>query len=125
MDRRKKQKVKMNDIASVESLLQETYIDACGQITEAQKIINILTLSTTPEDVDDITKIAREKSNALKIKDSGIKIKLDISKLMTEVIKHNGSVEDAIESRVSGGSASLEGFKDLREWIKANANKNE
>lgn len=123
MNRRKKNKIKLNDITSVESLLQETYMDACKLIDNAQNIVDIIQQTAEPENVDQITKIAKEKSTALKVKDSGIRIKIELAKLMNEIIKHNGSVEDAIESRVSNGAVSTEGFKDLREWIKNNANK--
>ena len=124
MNRRKKTKLKLNDINSLEGLLQETYVDACNQISNAQNVIDVLITTTEPQDVDDITKIAKEKISALKAKDSGIRIKIEIGKLMNEVIKHNGSVEDAIDSRVSQGSTSVEGYNDLRAWIKENATKN-
>jgi hypothetical protein len=39
-----------------------------------------------PVDVDDITKIAKGKVDALKIKDSAIKIKLEIAKLQNDII---------------------------------------
>ena len=124
MNRRKKTKLKLNDINSLEGLLQETYVDACNQISNAQNVIDVLITTTEPQDVDDITKIAKEKISAVKAKDSGIRIKIEIGKLMNEVIKHNGSVEDAIDSRVSQGSTSVEGYNDLRAWIKENATKN-
>ena len=98
--------------------MQEVYGDACSQINDAQRTINELTNSTTAEDVDDATKIAREKSNAQKIKDSGIKIKLEVAKLQADIIKHNGNLEDTNQARTSSGAPSLDDFKQLRTWVK-------
>ncbi len=83
--------------------MQEVYNDACSQINDAQRTINELTNSTTAEDVADATSIAREKSNAQKIKDSGVKIKLEVAKLQADIIKHNGNLEDVNQARTSTG----------------------
>jgi hypothetical protein len=61
MPRKRKQDIRVNSNDSLEGLMQETYSDACLQITDSQIGINQLTLTLTP-DVDDITKIAKEKS---------------------------------------------------------------
>lgn len=122
MTRKRKQSIKLNNTDSLQGLMQETYNDACGQIIDVQKTINELTLSITPEDVDDLTKIAREKSNAHKLKDSAIRIKLEVGKLLNDIIKHNGSIEDTDATRVANGSApTTDELKDIRNWIK-NAN---
>jgi hypothetical protein len=121
MPRKKKQDVKVNDNESLEGLMQETYNDACLQINDAQKGINELVTSTTPNDVDEVTKVAREKANLLKIKDSGIKIKLELAKLQSDIIKSRGDVESALATR-SQGSASLEDFKSIRAMLKNQAN---
>lgn len=118
MPRKKKQQIKVNNITSLEGLMQEVYNDACTQINDAQRTINELTNSTTAEDVDDATKIAREKSNAQKLKDSGIKIKLEVAKLQSDIIKHNGNLEDVNASRSASGAPSLDDFKQLRNWVK-------
>jgi hypothetical protein len=41
--------------------MQETYNDACLQILDTQKIINELGVSAIGTDVDEHTKIAKEK----------------------------------------------------------------
>lgn len=123
MPRKKKQDVKTNDVDSLEGLMQETYNDACANINDAQKTINELVNSVKAEDVDDATKIAKEKSNALKIKDSAIRIKLEIAKLQNDIIKHKGDVESAVNDR-SGGNITLDDFSKVREMIKKNANNN-
>ena len=121
MPRKRKQDIRINDNSSLEGLCQETYNDACLQITDSQKTINELTASATPVDVDDLTKIAKEKGNLLKIKDSAIRIKLELAKLQSDIIKNRGDVETAVNER-SGGTASLSDFKSIREMLKDNKN---
>lgn len=115
MARRKKTKLKLNDIDSLTYLMQETYNDACNQQIDAQRAINEMVHAAQPEDVADITSIAREKANLLKIKDSAIKIKLELSKLKSEIIKQNGIPE---ESSTNTNSVTLEDFKTLRDKLK-------
>ena len=119
MPRKRKQDVKVNNTESLEGLMQETYNDACLQINDAQKTINELAASATPEDIDDLTKIAKEKGGLLKIKDSAIRIKLELAKLQSDIIKNRGDAEGAISER-SNGSASLSDFKTIREMLKNN-----
>jgi hypothetical protein len=124
MPRKKKTDVKVNDNSSLENLMQETYNDACLQINDAQKTINELAASATPTDVDDLTKIAKEKGNLLKIKDSSIRIKLEIAKLQSDIIKNRGDIDSAVSER-SSGSASLSDFKSIREMLKNEKNNEE
>lgn len=116
MPRKKKSDVKVNNTESLEGLMQETYNDACLQINDAQRTINELGASATPTDVDDITKIVKEKGGLLKIKDSAIRIKLELAKLQSDIIKSRGDIESAVSER-SGGTASLSDFKSIREMI--------
>lgn len=122
MPRKRKQHIKVNNTSSLEGLMQEVYNDACTQINDAQRIINELNNSTTAEDVDDATKIAREKSNAQKIKDSGIKIKLEVAKLQSDIIKHNGNLDDVNTDRTASGAPSLDDFKEIRNYVKNGGN---
>jgi hypothetical protein len=121
MPRKKKQEIKTNDNASLSGLMQETYNDACLQISDAQKTINELASAVTPTDVDDHTKIAKEKGGLLKIKDSAIRIKLEIAKLQNDIIKNKGDVDSAVNER-SNGTASLSDFKSIREMLKNDQN---
>lgn len=121
MPRKKKQQIKVNNTTALEGLMQEVYNDACGQINDANRTINELQSSTTPEDVEDATKIAKAKIDAQKVKDSSIKIKLDIAKLQSDIIKHSGNEVKAVEERFEG-KANLNDFKTIRDIIKNNAN---
>lgn len=117
MPRKTKQHVKVNNTESLEGLMQETYNDACLQITDAQKVINQLTTSVTPQDVDEHTKVAKETAGLLKVKEAGIRIKLEIAKLQSDILKNQGDAETAISER-SHGTASLSDFKSIREMMK-------
>ncbi len=117
MPRKKKTDVKVNNTESLEGLMQETYNDACLQINDAQKTINELSTSTSPQDVDDYTKIAKGKVDALKVKDSAIKIKLELAKLQSDIIKNRGDVESTISERTNG-STTLGDFNELRKIMK-------
>ena len=116
MPRKRKTDVKVNNTNSLEGLLQETYNDACLQINDSQKIINELAASAIPADVDDLTKIAKEKGGLLKIKDSAIRVKLEIAKLQSDIIKNSGDANTAISQR-SDGSASINDFKTIRAML--------
>jgi len=117
MPRKKKQDIKINNTSSLEGLIQEVYNDACLQINESQTTINELANAAQPADVDDLTKIAKEKGGLLKIKDSAIKIKLEVAKLQSDIIKSSGDAQAAINER-SNGSASLTDFKSIRDMLK-------
>lgn len=121
MPRRKKTKLKLNDYESLAHLMQETYNDACTQQNDANRASNEMMNAAEPEDVDDFTKLAREKSNLLKIKDSAIKVKLELSKLKSEIIKQNNNQES---EKASGDGPGLNDFKKVRELLK-NKEKND
>jgi len=118
MPRKKKQEVKVNNTESLEGLMQETYNDACLQINDAQKTINELTTAAaTPTDVDDLTKVVKEKSGLLKVKESAIRIKLELAKLQSDIIKNMGNIDAALQER-SDGKVSANDFKSIREMLK-------
>ena len=117
MPRKKKQQIKVNQTDSLENLMQETYNDACSQLLDAQKTINEMSNAAEPEDVSDYSIIAKERTNALKIKDSAIKIKLEIAKLQNDILKNNGDVDAVVENR-SSGTASLADFDAVNDMIK-------
>ena len=121
MPRKKKQDVKVNNVDSLEGLMQETYNDACLQINDAQRSINELATSANPTDVDDLTKIAKEKGGLLKVKDSAIRIKLELAKLQSDILKNRGDADAAIQERTDG-KASLDDFKSIREMLKNDKN---
>lgn len=127
MPRKKKQDVKINDSTSLEGLLQETYNDACLQITEVQSVINELSANVNAETsrqdndltIEDLTKIAKEKGGLLKVKDSAIRTKLDIARLQSDIIKNSGNAAAAV-TETTQGVATLDDMQSIRDWVKNN-----
>lgn len=125
MGRKKKLNVRIDNIESLQDLMQEVYHDACGQIVDAQNTINSLVSGSTPQDTDDHTKIAKAKTDALKVKDSAIKIKLDVGRLQNDIIKNQGALTSAMaEVTKDTGEASLDTFSKLRRMIDEEKKKN-
>jgi predicted metalloprotease with PDZ domain len=126
MPRRKKLNITVNNLESLQDLMQEVYNDACGQIIDAQNTINALMNGSEAVDVDDHVKLAKGKTDALKLKDSAIKLKLDVGRLQNEIIKHGGDAKKALDevSGNSGSGASLEAFSKIREFMKEQEGKN-
>ena len=123
MGRRKKQQIIIQDNNSLQGVMQEVYNNACSQINDAQKVINELGASVTiteETDVDDLTKLAKAKTDVLKVKDSAIKIKLDLGKLQNDIIKHGGNLTKAINS--NSEVVESDAFDKIRELIEAKKN---
>lgn len=117
---RKKSTIKASDKQSLESLMQETYFDACSLSKEAQNNINKLKRATNPETTDDYTKIAKEITSALKVKESGAKLKLELIKIQNDMIKNGQSVEEvdeAIKSVTGGAKPDFRDFKQIRDIV--------
>jgi len=123
MPRSKRQQIEINDNDSLQNVMQEVYNNACNQIQDAQKVINEVSAAATPEDVDDWTKIAKAKTDALKLKDSAIKIKLDVGKLQSDIIKHSGNVAAAFSN--NSEIVNKDSFQRVRELVEARNKKPE
>lgn len=99
MDKIKKQyKVKLNNIDKIEQLLQETYDLACQQHKHLQDEINKVANTTAVNDldIDGKEKYAKIMSNFITLQQKSISQKYDIAKLMSEVIKHGGNINDTL-----------------------------
>jgi len=121
MPRKKKQKIEVNNNKSLQGLLQEVYNDACNQIKDAQSVVNEISNGSNPVDVDDWAKVSKAKTDALKLKDSGIKAKLDISKLQADLIKHNGDISQVVQNNPE--SVTSDSFAKIRELIEQKESK--
>lgn len=94
----KKYKLKLNSIDKIEELLQELYDEADRNIVEIQNEINKLTQSVqlSSEIMDAKAKYAKAMNDYVTNKDKAIGRKLEIAKLMSEIIKYNGNVKTAV-----------------------------
>ena len=121
---------KINDINNVRDLLQECYELADSQIVQAQNEINKLANSTRLQDeiMESKSKYAKAINDYLKIKNDAITRKLEISKLLTEIVKHNGSLEDTIKDKDATKGMSFD-FSKIRDIVNNggydNSNKSE
>ena len=116
MPRKKKQHVKINNVTSLEGVLQEVYNEACANIKDAQSTITELSTAAEPVDVDDFTKISKAKTDAIKEKTANIKVKLEIAKLQNDSIKHAGDVAATL-ANTSGAEVNLDDFSMIRKMI--------
>lgn len=94
----KKYKLKLNSIDKIEELLQELYEESDKVIVEIQNEMNKLSASVqlNNEIVDAKAKYAKAMNDFITNKDKAIGRKLDIAKLMSEVLKYNGNIKMAI-----------------------------
>ena len=94
----KKYKLKLNSAEKNEELLQELYDEADKNIVEIQNEMNKLSNSVrlSEEIVDAKAKYAKAMNDYISNKDKAIGRKLDIAKLMSEILKFNGNVKMAV-----------------------------
>jgi hypothetical protein len=126
MTRRKKIKIEVENKESLEEVLQEVYVHSCNQIMEANDVIQELENSSIESvDIDDLTKVAKEKTNALKIKDSAIKIKVQIANIQKELLNKSTMLDDENSNQMQqAANVDLsKGFESIREMFKEIKNK--
>jgi len=109
-----KNKIKLNDISSLQSVLQEAYSNACSQIKDAQKVINDIANNTTPLDVDDYAKLAKAKTDALKLKENAIKLKIEVGKQQADLLKNSNAKVAPVHS---GGTATMDDYSAIHDLI--------
>ena len=104
----KKYKLKLNSADKIEELLQELYNESCKNIETIQNEMNKLSNSINLNDeiVDSKTKYAKAMNDFITNKDKAIGRKLEIAKLMTEVLKFNGNVSKTFAESEAGGDWS-------------------
>lgn len=97
---KKRYTVKLNNVDKIEQLLQETYNLASQQHKQIQDEINKIANTTTINnlDIDGKEKYAKIMSNYMSLQQKSIAQKQDIAKLMSEIVKHNGDINSAIDA---------------------------
>lgn len=91
-------KIRLNSVEKTEALLQEIYDDAVRQMNLIQNQISDLASSTNLADtpIEAKTKYAKAIHDYVTDKDKAMGRKLDVSKLMVEVLKQNGNIEKVL-----------------------------
>lgn len=94
----KKYKLKLNSAEKIEDLLQELYEESDKNIVEIQNEMNKLSNSVQLNDeiVDAKAKYAKAMNDYISNKDKAIGRKLEIAKLMSEILKYNGNIKKAV-----------------------------
>lgn len=110
-------KVKINDVNNIKDLLQITYDLADEQLIQAQYEISKLSNSTKLQDeiMEAKAKYAKAMHDYLAMKDKALGKKIEIAKLLTEICKHNGDVNKAVEETAAQNMTF--DFTKLREMI--------
>lgn len=95
----KRYKLKLNSAQKIEELLQELYEEADKNIVEIQNEMNKLSMSVelNNEIVDAKAKYAKAMNDYISNKDKAIGRKLEIAKLMSEILKFNGNIKQAVD----------------------------
>lgn len=90
-------KLKLNSTEKIEQLLQELYNESCKNIEEIQIQMNKLQNSVMLNDeiMEAKAKYAKAMNDFITNKDKAIGRKLEIAKLMSEIMKYNGDVNKA------------------------------
>lgn len=96
----KRFKVKLNSPEKIEELLQELYNEACKNIEEIQTQMNKVSNSVQLNDeiMDAKAKYAKAMNDFIVSKDKAIGRKLEIAKLLSEILKYNGNLTKASEN---------------------------
>jgi predicted nucleic acid-binding Zn-ribbon protein len=121
-----KLKIELNDIQNIRDLLQEAYKLADEQIVQSQNEINKLSSATNlhEEAMDAKAKYAKSINDYLAIKDKAISKKLDIAKLLSDILNHNGDVKSAIDNGSAMKNMSIN-FDDIRKIVDDSLNEQE
>lgn len=114
-----KVKIRINSNDKIEELLQETYNQACEQITQVQEEMNKITKSTTLADltIDEKAKYAKIMHDYSGDKDRAIRSKMDIAKLLIEIVNHRGSVEDTLNDKAYTKQPTSLNFEALKKQL--------
>ena len=98
-------KVELNSADNLRDLVQNVIDLADSQINQAQGEIEKLKKSTdlTQEAMDGKSKYAKAVNDYLSLIDKAMAKKLDIAKLLNEVMAHNGDIKAAMEETQKQG----------------------
>ena len=113
-----KLKIEINDSQTLKDLLQEVYNLSDEQIAQAQNEINKLSNATQlhEEPIDARSKYAKAINDYLGMKDKAIAKKLDVAKIMSDVIKYNGDINVALNNSDSAKDLEFD-FDNIKKLV--------
>ena len=113
-----KLKIQVNDANVIRDLLQEAYNLADEQLAvahmEITKMANAVQLQETI--MDEKSKYGKIISDYLAVRDKAMAKKIEIAKLLTEIYKHNGDVNNALNDSQSMKGVSFD-FSKIRDIV--------
>lgn len=121
----RKLQIKLNSNEKIEQLLQEAYDLTCKQINDIQNEMNKLSNSCNLADVtiEEKTKYAKAMNDFMGSREKAISKKFDIAKLMAEIVKHNGDINETLNDKNSmKGMGSAFNIEELRRAMKEQMN---
>lgn len=119
--------IRLNSNEKIEQLLQEAYDLTCKQINVIQEEMNKLSNSCNLAEVtiEEKTKYAKAMNDFIGSREKAISKKFEIAKLMAEIVKHNGDVNDTLNDKNAmknvGNGINI---SQLKEAMKEQMNKN-
>ena len=110
-------KIELNSSEKLQTVLQEAYDLANSQIKYVQDELSKLANSTLLKDttIDEKSKYYKSVNDLLLIKDKAIGRKVDISKLLSEILKYNGSTDELLKDKKEVKKLDFSGIRDLIE----------
>lgn len=116
-------KIELNSADNLRDLLQSIMEMADEQINQAQDEINKLKNSTvlTEEAMDGKSKYAKAINDFLVTKNKATSQKIDVAKMLQEVIKYNGDVKSAMEDK--SAAFDINSLQDMVDQAMSNQSK--
>lgn len=113
-----KLKLQLNDSQNLRDLLQEIYRISDEQIIQAQNEINKLSNATQLKDepMEARSKYSKAINDYLGIKDKAISKKLDVAKIMSDVLHYNGNVQQALDEGTNIKNMDFN-FDDIKKMV--------
>ena len=120
----RKMQIKLNSVEKIEQLLQEAYNLTCKQINDIQNEMNKLSNSCNLSDVtiEEKTKYAKAMNDFIVSREKAITKKVDIAKLMAEIVKHNGDISDTLNDKNSMTNMGSFNIEELKRAMKEQIN---
>lgn len=121
-----KYSVEINDSRNVKELLNIAYKHADEQLVQAQDEINKLSNSTKleQEPMDAKQKYAKAINDYLSIKDKAISKKMEIAKILSDIMLHNTNSKNGVVADKTTGQMSFD-FKKIKEIVNSSYDNND
>ena len=113
-------KVEVNDINNIRDILQQAYNLADEQLIQAQNEINKLATATKLQEevMDSKAKYAKAMNDYMGIKDKAISKKMEIAKLLSEILNHANNANSGMLTDTSSGVKQSFDLSKIKEMVK-------